>query len=91
MNRSPALNAGYEKHHIVEDGPNKGKISDELLQGKDNLVSIPYYIHRDISDFYSRSNKDYDGKTPRDYLRGKSFEEQYKFGLDMLRKFGALK
>jgi len=29
--------------------------------------------------------------TPRDYLRGKSFEEQYRFGLDIMRKFGVLK
>jgi hypothetical protein len=82
---------GYENHHIVEVTPNDGKIPDELLQGRDNIVSIPYYLHRDISDFYSRKNKDYDNKTPRDWLRGKSFEEQYQEGLKIMRQFGALK
>lgn len=91
VSRSDALSIGYEKHHIVEEGPNKGNIPDTLLQGKDNIVSIPYYVHRDISDFYSTTNPEYGGKTPREYLRGKSFEEQYQFGIALLRRFGALK
>jgi hypothetical protein len=82
---------GYEPHHIVEQGPNDKKIPDELLQGRENVVKIPYYIHRDISDWYSRPNPEYGGKTPRDFIRGKTFGEQYQFGLDAMRKFGALK
>jgi hypothetical protein len=91
VNRTQAENAGYEKHHIVEEGPNAGAIPDSQLQGDDNVVSIPYYIHRDISDYYSTSDPDLGGMTPRDYLRGKSFEEQYQFGLRVMRRFGALK
>jgi hypothetical protein len=34
---------------------------------------------------------DYGGLSPRDYLRGKSWEEQYEIGLKALRRFGVLK
>ncbi|HVC44849.1 MAG TPA: hypothetical protein VND20_08525 [Candidatus Binataceae bacterium] len=81
----------YENHHIVEVTPNTGKIPDSLLQSRQNQVIIPYYIHRDVSDFYSTPNREYGGMTPRDYLRGKSFEEQYQFGLMVMRKLGVLK
>jgi hypothetical protein len=32
-----------------------------------------------------------DEMTPREYIRGKSWEERYEFGLDVLRRFGVLK
>jgi len=48
-------------------------------------------VHRDISDYYSTPNPAYGGLSPRDFLRGKSFEEQYQEGLKILRKFGVLK
>ncbi|HVM79116.1 MAG TPA: hypothetical protein VMU06_08855 [Stellaceae bacterium] len=82
---------GYEKHHIVEEGPNKGIIPDELLQGRENIVLVPYYLHRDISDYYSAKEPALGNMTPRDYLRGKSYAEQYRFGLWVLGKFGVLK
>ncbi len=81
----------YKPHHIVEQTPNKEKISSELLQGRENIVRIPYYIHRDISDYYSRKDPDLGDVSPRDYLRGKAYKEQYEFGLKILRKYGALK
>jgi hypothetical protein len=88
---SPPKWPAYERHHIVEQTPNEGKIPEEKLQGRDNIVSIPYYIHRDISDWYSTPNKDYGGKTPRDFIKGKSFDEQYQFGLEAMRRLGAIK
>ncbi len=89
--KSPPSWPAYEEHHIVEDGPNKGLIPDAALQSRRNRVKIPYYVHRDISDFYSRSNRSLGGMSPRDYLRGKSFEEQYEFGLKVLTDHGVLK
>jgi len=41
--------------------------------------------------FYSTQNAEYGGQSPRDYLRGKTFEEQYQFGLRVLRDHGVLK
>ena len=88
---SPPSWPAYECHHIVEQTPNTGKIPNELLQGRENIVKIPYYIHRDISDYYSTNQKCLGDITPREYLRGKSYEEQYQFGLDVLRDRGVLK
>ena len=82
---------GYETHHIVERGPNEGKFSEEQLEGPENFVRIPYYKHRDISDFYSTNNECLGGMTPRQYLRGKSFAEQRQFGIDTLRRFEVIK
>jgi DNA-binding Lrp family transcriptional regulator len=82
---------GYERHHIVERGPNSEKSTDEQLEDEKNVVTIPYYRHRDISDYYSTKNSNLGGRTPRDFLRGKTFEEQYKFGVEQLRKFGVIK
>ena len=90
-NGEEVKNLGYDKHHIVEETPNNGKIPEELLQGRENIVLVPHYLHQDISDFYSRRNPDLGGLTPRDYLRGKSYAEQYAFGLKVLRDFGVLK
>lgn len=56
---SPPSWPAYEEHHIVEAGPNKGLIPDALLQSRRNRVKIPYYIHRDISDFYSTKDPEY--------------------------------
>ncbi len=41
--------------------------------------------------WYSTPNIRYGGKSPREFLRGKSWKEQYEFGLQTLRDFGVLK
>lgn len=87
---SPPSWPAYEEHHIVEAGPNEGLIPDSLLQSRRNRVKIPYYIHRDISDFYSTKNATLGNQAPRDFLRGKNFDEQYQYGLEILRKYGVL-
>ena len=89
---------GYETHHIVEvhrnsdDPPAKSNnLSTEELERDASKVRIPYYGHRAISDFYSTPNDEFGGLTPREYLRGKSWDEKYKFGLETMRRFGVLK
>jgi hypothetical protein len=47
--------------------------------------------HIDISAWYSTGNDEYGGLSPRDYLRGKDWDEQTRIGLDILRKRGILK
>lgn len=89
--KSPPGWPGYERHHIVERTPNAGKIDNDLLESQENVVAIPYYLHRDITDYYSTKCRSLGNRTPRDFLRGKSFEEQYKFGVHALRKFGVVK
>ena len=83
---------GYDIHHIVEratgapDGSEAGKIN-----GPDNLVRIPTMKHWELNGWYDTGNEDYGGMTPREYLKGKSWEERRRIGLDGLREKGVLK
>jgi hypothetical protein len=97
-NNDPPRSIGYETHHIVEvhrnsDDPlaNSNNFSPDELESDANKVRIPYYGHRDISQFYSTPNDKYGGLSPREYLRGKSWDEQYQFGLNVMRDSGVLK
>jgi hypothetical protein len=83
---------GYDDHHIVEQtwaeyfGFKRSRIDDP-----ENLVSIPRLKHYQISGWYSHRNDDYEGLSPREYLRNKSWEERRKVGIDALIKFEVLK
>jgi hypothetical protein len=97
-NNDPPKSIGYETHHIVEvhrnpDDPlaNSNNFAPGELESDTNKVRIPYYRHRAISDFYSTRNEKLGDLTPREYLRGKSWDEQYQFGLNVMRKFEVLK
>lgn len=88
---------GYEIHHIVEaqfrsrnEQRNSLRFSDRI-NSPDNLARIPHWEHVLISSWYSRKNDFYGGVTPRNYLRGKDWIEQYNLGLQVLRDFGVLK
>ena len=90
---------GYERHHIVErqrksrDSLSNWNRFGDRLDSPENLVRIPYWKHVEISSWYSTPNTNprYGGLSPRDYLRGKSWEEQYQLGLETLRIIGVLK
>jgi hypothetical protein len=82
---------GYDRHHIVEqtsaaeDGwPRK------MIDAPDNLVSVPRMKHWEINAWYQTPNRIYDGLPPREYLRGKDWDERRNVGLDALRQFGVL-
>jgi hypothetical protein len=84
--------AGTEKHHIVEQGPARGEgFSEKQINSSDNLVRVPKQKHQEISEWYSRTNDNYAGQTPRDGLRGKSWEERRAVGIQKLIDFGVLK
>lgn len=87
---------GYEVHHIVEaqrwsehPDSNWSRFPDRI-NSRENLVRVPYWKHVEISSRYSTPYSQLDGLTPREYLRGKSWKEQYEFGLHMLRDVGVL-
>jgi hypothetical protein len=83
---------GYEIHHVVEQTPaEKEGYSRAKIDDPENLVRVPTYRHRDINSWYSTKNKEFGGLTPRDYLRGRSWDEKRELGLFALRKFGVLK
>lgn len=88
---------GYEIHHIVEKRPAwKDGIGREITEAPRNLVRIPVFQHELISIWYSTKSIEYpdafgNPQSPREFLRGKSFEERYAFGIKTLQRFGVLK
>jgi hypothetical protein len=77
--------AGYEIHHIVEQTPAEQEgYRRSLIDGPDNLVRIPTLKHREITGWYQTGNKEFGGLSPRDYLRGKTWEERTSVGLGAL-------
>jgi hypothetical protein len=83
---------GYDIHHIVEQTPAKNdKFPDSKIQAPENLVRIPRFKHWEISSWYGRPNKIFGNKSPRDYLRGKDWDERLRVGLHALRIHGVLK
>lgn len=83
--------AGYEDHHIVgQFTQNRLQFGRVRIDSPENTVRIPVVKHLDINGYYSRANIDYDGLSPRDYLRGRSWDEQMQEGLKILRDKGVL-
>ena len=82
---------GYDNHHIIEQGPQNGDVPPDIIEAPHNVVRIPRYRHWQINKYYSQPQEECGGLTPRDYLRSKSVQERYAFGLGVLRKFGVLK
>jgi hypothetical protein len=87
---------GYEIHHIVEVLRGAGPQSNsqrfpDLIESRENLVRVPYWKHVEIGSWYSKPNKKYGGRSPRDFLRGKGWDEQYRLGIQTLRDFRVLR
>ncbi len=76
---------GYEVHHIVEQTPaaREGHAQEDI-DGPDNLVRIPTLKHWEITGWYMRGNRRFGGLSPREYLRGKGWNEKRQVGLDAL-------
>ena len=84
--------AGYEIHHIVEQTPAEQEgYRRSLIDGPDNLVRIPTLKHREITAWYQTKNDQFDGLSPREYLRGKTWDERTRVGLGALIDRGVLK
>jgi hypothetical protein len=83
---------GYNIHHIVEQtaAENEG-YSRDLIDGRDNLVRVPTLKHWEITGWYARRNKEFSMQAPRDYLRGKSWDEKMAIGRKTLVDHGVLK
>jgi len=83
---------GYDVHHIVEQTQaRKDNYSDSVINRADNLVLIPRYRHWQINSWFETPDKNFDGLTPREYLKGKSWDEKRHIGLRALRDVGVLK
>ncbi len=83
---------GYDIHHIVEQTPaEKDSYPRSMIDAPDNLVRIPTLKHWQITGWYMTSTERFGGLTPRQYLRGKSWQERQTIGKDALARFGVLK
>lgn len=86
--------SGYHRHHIAEErAARRAGFSEDLIQGRDNVVLVPILRHIEISSYYSTKTIQPDGirLSPRDRLDNMTFEERRQFGLSVLRDKGVLK
>jgi hypothetical protein len=82
---------GYQLHHIVEQASaEEDGFSRSQIDAPENLARIPTIRHWNINAWYQRSNDDLDGLSPREFLRGRSWEDRYAIGLHALTIFGVL-
>ena len=72
-------------HHIVEQSQ-AIQFGQQRIQSIENIVALPIDAHRKISGFYSSKQLFSGTNTVRSWLRGKSFEEQYDFGMTQIRR-----
>lgn len=83
---------GYHDHHIVnQHAGNRSLFGDRAVDSRSNQARIPVLKHIEISRWYATRNEGFGGLTPRDYLRDKSWEEQTKIGLYIMKREGVLK
>lgn len=87
---------GYDEHHNVEQWSEKDDIPRSLIDADENRVRIPRLKHWEMNGWLGTSNEELadpqlNEMSPREYLKGKSWEERYRFGLGVLKKFNVLK
>jgi hypothetical protein len=83
---------GYDIHHIVEQTPAaKDGFPRSMIDAPENLVRIPTLKHWQINGWFSTPNRRFGGLSPRDYLRGKDWQERVRIGRDALIYFGVLR
>ena len=75
----------------MEQNPSDlARFDAERIHNTNNLIKLPNgkgSIHAKVTEYYNSQmwNK---GVRVRDYVNTLSFEEQYKFGIEVLKKFG---
>jgi hypothetical protein len=82
---------GTQVHHIIERVAEREGFSEQQIYGFQNEVRIPTLKHREITSWYQTKNRFYDWMSPREYLRGKTWEHHRSVGLFALEKFGVSK
>ena len=69
----------------------KERGSTTIIQNTNNVIAVDAATHAKISGYYSTKSFDFtEGLSVRDWLAGQSFETQFEFGLNVLKKFGAI-
>ena len=76
---------GRQWHHIVEQSK-IGEFSAEMINSVENLINVSEEVNREVNAIYSSKQYYSEGKTVREWLKGKSWEEQYKFGEETIEE-----
>lgn len=78
-------------HHIVEQSQiAKSGFLPQQINNTSNIIAVDHSIHMKITGYYNSILDFTGGLRVRDWLAGQSFQDQYEFGLDVLRKFGVI-
>ena len=80
---------GRAWHHIVEQR-NEATFGAQAIHNENNLVSLSNDVHDQISAYYSSKQPFTGGLTVRDWLSSQSFDEQYEYGVRIMRQFGGV-
>lgn len=82
---------GNAWHHIVEQNKsNISKFGAETIHNIENLKVLPHgkgSVHAKISGYYSSLMPGTNMRV-RDYVNTLNYDEQYKFGIDVIKRFG---
>jgi hypothetical protein len=77
--------SNMEWHHIVEQKQIElSNFDAKLIHNMNNMVLLTSEQHREITAYYNTKSDEYDGKSPREYLKGKYFQFQLQFGIEAL-------
>ncbi|MFZ6021632.1 MAG: RHS repeat-associated core domain-containing protein [Chloroflexota bacterium] len=97
-NAQGSAGSGMAWHHIVEQNPaNISRFGTQAVNNTSNLIRLPSgarLLHQQISGYYSSIQPLVTGSdilTVRQWLQTKSFEFQWKFGIELIEKFGGTK
>ena len=84
---------GNAWHHIVEQSQiQKSGFSSQQINNTSNVIAVDSATHAKISGYYNSIDAGLsDTLRVRDWLAGQSFETQYQFGKDVLKRFGVTK
>lgn len=92
MQHADKAGDGKAWHHIVEQNPsNLSRFGSEAIHNTNNIIALPHgkgSIHALISGHYSSKATFTNGLTVREWLRSKSFDEQYNYGVNILKYYG---
>jgi hypothetical protein len=82
---------GEAWHHIVEQTVNSDRFAPELLHNPSNVIKLPHgqdSIHARVSGYYGSKQPFTGGLTVRAWISKKTFEEQFEFGVRVIKELG---
>lgn len=82
---------GKEWHHIVEQSQIvKSGFPSNQIHNTRNVIAVDKAQHSVVSSYYSSKRAFTQNLRVRNWLAGKSYEEQYQFGMEILKWLGII-